>query len=342
MTGAQDVSSLLKSQSTKLSELTASHQSSEETSISFSPSTWRERVSLCYTLPHLAALLSLLTLSIVVVHRLRVEAYRHKEAALLAERCGFTYLVSVNHTSLSDLGHSLKSFNSHFVPLPYKILILHDGLPPVDQGKLQSLSEAPLQFRFLQHIVNRTKHNISLQGPENMIYFWSYLALRQNDYLEDIDFLIRLEPSAVFTRRIRSDFVLSFVAHGLQYAYPSLHRDCSPNVTQSLKELAVSYVGLNGIQPRNVPLWNTILTSHAKSCIPYFNNHFEIINLRFFRTHSGIQDWIRAIETHGGIFHNGWHDGLLRYVTVALYAAPSKTAKYGTDRVPISPTRRRK
>lgn len=342
MIGEQDVSSPLKPGSTELSVITASHQSSAESSISFSPSTWRERASLCYTLPHLAALVSLLTLSVVVAHRLRLEAHRHKEASLFAERCAFTYLVSVNQTNLSDLGHSLKSFNRHFVPLPYRILVLHDGLPPVAQGKLQALSEAPLLFRYLQYTVNRTRHQVGIQGPQNRTHFWSYLALRQNDYLADIDFLIRLEPNTMFTRKISSDFVLSFVAHGMQYAYPSHHQDCKPNVTQSLKELAVSYVDLNGIQPRNVPFWNTILRPSSNSCMPYFNNHFELINLRFFRTHSGVQDWIRAIETHGGVFHNGWHDGLLRYVTVALYAAPSKTVKYGTDLVPVSPIKREK
>ncbi|CAN8072523.1 unnamed protein product [Agarophyton chilense] len=321
------------SASLSLSEKSGLHSST----LSFAQSTWRQRASLCYTLPHLAAFLSILTLCIVIAFRLREEASDQKEALHLSERCAFAYVASVNHTNFSNLGHSLKSFNLHFGPLPYKLLILHDGLPPVEQGKLQSLSEAPVIFRPLQQTFNRTITHIKLETKHNRTRFWSYLALRQNEYLSDIDFLVRLEPHAAFTKKAKYDFVRSFVANRMQYGYASLGRECTPNITQSLRELALTYVELNGIRPRNEQLWNAILKANTDPCIPVFSHHFEIINLRFFRTHSGIQDWIRVLETHGRIFHNDWYDGLLRYATVALYAAPTKTVQYSPDRVPFMP-----
>ncbi|KAI0563763.1 Glycolipid 2-alpha-mannosyltransferase [Gracilaria domingensis] len=317
--------------------LSSSEKSEIQSSSSLGRSTWRQRLSLCYTLPHLAAFLSILSLCVVISYRLRQESLRQQEAPHLAERCAFAYVAAINRTNLKHLGLSLKSFNRHFHPLPYKLLILHDGLPPVEQGKLQSLSEAPVLFRPLQQTLNRTTTHITLETDPNRTRFWSYLALRQNDYLSDIDFLIRLEPRATFASKIKFDFVRSFVANEMQYAYPSLEKECSPNVTKSLRELAASYVELNGIRPRNEQLWSTILKTESNPCMPVFSNHFEVINLRFFRTHSGVQDWIRVVEQHGGVFHNGWYDGLLRYVTVAIYAAPSKTIRYGPERVPFKP-----
>lgn len=310
-------------------------------SASHPESSWRERATLCYTFPHLIAFISVLAVFVFVVHRVRFEDSHEKEAAHLAQRCAFAYLVSVNATNLHNLGISIKSLNRYFKPLPYKLIVLHDGLAPVEQGKLQSLSEAQIIFRSvsdnLDDNVNRTQTNSSLRISQNRARFWNYLALRPVAYLSDVDYLIRLEDSGVFTKPVTSDFVKLFVSSSSQYAYTSLTNDCSYNATNTLKALASSYVELNGFRARNTPLWNSIQNTRNSTCMPVFATHFEIMNLKFFRSHSGLQDWIRVIEAHGGIFHSGWNDGLLRYIAVALYAAAEKTVKYGTLLVPFEP-----
>lgn len=307
-----------------------------------------KRIKIVVTILHLVSLVSIIVLIIYVSIAVRVENARQLRSEDLARRCAFVYLATSNHTDIDNLGFSLQSLNKYFKSdMKYKIVIVHEDIRPVVQGRLQSLSEAPIQFREFQ-LAGPSNLNLSNEVPtftkrstwgyQKMIRFWFYSAIlaeaSTSAPLTDLDYVVRLDSDSAFTGEINRDFIKDFVFSGAQYGYQGIGKDCGENITFGLKELADSYVGLNGISPRSSRLWTSLMSSTSGYCLPKFENHFEIINMRFFRSHAGIQDWIRVVDGNGGIFRHRWGDAVLRFITVALYAAPEKLIKYDQKAIP--------
>lgn len=327
----------------------------EKTDKQFLEESWISRSSIVFTIPHLIALVSLLILGAYVVITIRSETARQQSSDDFARRCAFVYLVASNKTNVDNLGFSLQSLNKYVrVETNYRIMIVHEDIPPVVQGRLQSLSEASLHF-----------HEFNLKGPsdfnnsgtlpihngedarkksQDMIRFWFYSAMlpepSKAGLFAEIDYIVRLDSDYAFTGQISTDFLKDFARSGMQYGYRRIGEECNWNKTYSLRHLAESYVELNGISPRSEDLWNSLVTTKRGECLPKFENYFEVINLRFFKSHSGIQDWIKVVDTNGGIYRDGWDDSVLRFVTVALYAAPEKLVAYETSTIPYSNSQR--
>lgn len=309
---------------------------------------FKERLRIIATIPHVVALAALMLLMGYAAASIRAENARQHEAEDLEKRFAFVYLVTPNVTNVKDLGLSLQSLNKYFkLGLNYRVVIVHEGIPPLVQGRLQSLIEAPLRFREHQlrspRSFNLSKETLSSTNETRWSYqktirFWFHTAVlampSKNGILADLDYIVRLNSDASFTRDISRDFIRAFVISGAQFGYQSIGKECTKNTTNGLKELAASYVELNGITPRSTSLWANVVRPSSGGCVPTFENHFEMINLRFFRSHSGIQDWLRVVDANGGIYRNGWGDAALRYITVALYVAPEKLIRYGFDVIP--------
>lgn len=325
----------------------------ESVSICGGRSCLSERVQTLVTTPHLIALLAFVLLIAYAAVNVRAENARQLKAEGLERRFAFVYLVTPNVTNIQHLKHSLKSLGKHFTPdSNYRIIVVHEGILPSVQGHLQSLIEAPLTFREYQlrgpRSLNLSKETFDSTdeikwGYQNAIRFWFYTAVlampAKNDVLADLDYIVRLDSDTVLTGEISREIVRDFVLSGAQFGYQSIGKECLKNMTYGLKELAESYVELNGITPRSKNLWESVKMAKSGGCIPKFENHFEVINLRFFRSHSGIQDWIRVVDANGGIYRHGWGDATLRYITVALYAAPEKLIRCGVGAVPFKGVR---
>lgn len=308
-----------------------------------------ERIKIVATVPHLVSLVSLIILITYVSIAVRVENARQLRSEDLARRCAFVYLATSNHTDIDNLGFSLQSLNKYFKSdMKYNIVIVHEDIPPIVRGRLQSLSEVPIQFREFQ-LEGPSTLNLSNEVPtftkrstwgyQNMIRFWFYSAMlaeaSESAPFTDLDYVVRLDSDSAFTGEISRDFIKDFIFSGAQYGYHQrIGKDCGENITYGLKELAKSYVELNGISPRSSRLWVSLINSTSGHCLPKFENHFEIINMRFFRSHAGIQDWIKVVDTNGGIFRHRWGDAVLRFITVALYAAPEKLIRYKQEAIP--------
>lgn len=300
------------------------------------------------TFPHLAALCALVILIIYAILNVNAEKARHEEAESMQQRCAFVYLANENRSDIENLKFSLKALNKNFKAAKrYEIVIVHENIPPVVQGKLQSISEARLDFR--AYTLTQPKElNLSDEVPtftrrarwsyQNMVRFWFYTAMfaepTKKGLLSDLDYIVRLDSDSAFTGSIKRDFIREFVVSGAQYGYYRLGQDCRRNMSYGLRELAESYIELNGIKPRSTNLWKKVLETEPGGCIPAFDNHMEVLNMRFFRSHSGIQDWIRLVDSNGGIYKHGWGGAVLRFVTIALYAAPEKLVRYDNESIP--------
>lgn len=311
-------------------------------------SSWRGRAWTFYTIPHALFLVSLIALTVYIAATMRVETSRRQKAHRLTQRCAFVYLAPANYTHIHNLGSSLQSLNRYVrFDTKYKILILHDHIPPVVQGRLQAVSEAPLHFRYvsIQSPMNQTDLLANLTRAEarkvtykNFFRFWFFTAMLNDQgkspFVSDFDYIVRLDHNWAFVAPVKTDFLQDFVQSGAQYGYQKVTKECAVNSTTTLRELVTSYVDMNGITPRSASLWSAIVESPHVQCMPKFETHFEAINLRFFRSHSGIQHWLRAVEANGGIYTNGWRDDVLRYVTIALYAVREKVVQYPADVIP--------
>lgn len=319
---------------------------------------WHSRTKIFLTAPHALFLFTLIVLTVCIIVTVRAETSRQLKSDRLAQRCAFVYLAPANVTNIGNLAASLKSLNSQGkFDFKYKIIIVHENIPPVTQGRLQAVSEAPLQFRHftlrpridITH-TDKTRSNNAVGCDdtkrskklfcEHSARFWFYTAVTNDPIklspLKDIDYVVRLDSNWELKDKVKRDFFNDFVLSGAQYGYyQQIGQDCTPNATTSLKHLATSYVELNGITPRSVNLWTKIAHTPASLCLPYFHPRLEVLNLRFFRSHSGIQDWIRVVDTNGGIYSEGWKDHVLRFITVSLYAAPEKIVRYDTKIIPF-------
>lgn len=379
---------------------------------SVSMSTLRSRATVLMTIPHAIFLVALIVLASFIIATIRAEQSRQRKTDRLAQRCAFVYLVSVNETNTTNLAKSLFSLNKHFkFDFDYKIVIVHDDMPPVMQGRLQAVSEAPLDFRpiILHHVGTNSKdhswssslghsttsttattndtsslsdhqssttssslpaapppyknmtmlsaqqqlrwtymdHVTTLNGEnlqkQHLTRFWFYTACLNDPTrmspLLDFDYIIRLDSDWHFSAPVNRDFLRDFVQSGAQYGYfEKVGKDCTHNSTQPLQQLASSYVELNGITPRSMDLWSQVIkapsSNTAPVCLPLFLPHLEVINLRFFRSHSGIQDLLRVVDANGGIYTHAWKDSVLRFITVSLYAAREKITRYDIKVIP--------
>lgn len=381
---------------------------------SVSMSTWRSRATVLMTIPHAIFLVALIVLASFIIATIRAEQSRQRKIDHLAQRCAFVYLVSVNETNTTDLAKSLASLNKHFrFDFDYKIVIVHDDMPPVMQGRLQAVSEAPLDFRpiILHHVGTNSKdhsswssshghsttttttstttndtssladhqssttssslpaappyNNMSMLSAQQQLRwtyldhvttlneenlqkqhltrFWFYTACLNDPTrmspLLDFDYIVRLDSNWHFSASVNRDFLRDFVQSGAQYGFfEKIGKDCTHNSTQPLQQLASSYVELNGITPRSMDLWSQVIkvpsSNTAPVCLPLFAPQLEVINLRFFRSHSGIQDLLRVVDANGGIYTHAWKDSVLRFITVSLYAAREKITRYDKKIIP--------
>lgn len=339
---------------------------------------WRTRARLFLTIPHSLFVIALIILISFIAVTIRAETSRQAEADRLAQRCAFMYVVAQNDTNISDLQTSIQSLNRHVkFDVKYKIIIAHEDIPPVVQGRLQAVSETSLHFHQIElkpmrdrsdHVdadvdvtqrdgedgTNST-HNVTniptasqmkRRATQHINHFWFHTLLlndaaKTSQPFADIDYVVRMHQGWQFSADIPRDVLKDFVASGAQYGHhEGVGRICGSSCTSdsrisSLKELVTSYVELNGITPRSMQLWAPVIQFPSQHCLPFFNSYFEILNMRFFRSHSGIQDWIRVVDANGGMFGYGWSDRVLRYLTVALYAAPEKITKLDLASVPL-------
>ena len=337
----------------------------EQENISNHQLSFSKRLQICLTLPHGAALLSLIFLFCHVVWIIRLDTITQAESEAFARRCAFVYNAPNNHVNFSRFRKSLTSLNTHFkYNLPYHVIIIHHSIPPVTRGHLQAASEKLISFRHLKQqqrqqqfytvgITNTSafvitdhlsrkleKNSISLvkSNPDTGINNWSliqFIQLCRGHILSDIDYIVQLKTDGIFKSQVKKDFIQTFAQDQYQYAYQTISNECTANKVSNISKLTQSYVELNGIIPRNTHLWLQFSKATNRDCIPKFTGHFQVLNLRFIRSHTGIQDWIRLVEKNHVLFSSPADVGILHFITMALYSVTDKVAKYDSNVVPF-------
>lgn len=294
-----------------------------------------------YSSLHFITGISLLVLIFCGYQMSKADALRFSESKSTLSTA-FVYLASSEPKDLRNLAYSLRSLDENYnLRAGHRVVIVHDSISTSKQHNLQSNFSSHLEFREVSIELPKPlydHYNLSYVEPpfrkrgkwsyQNMCRFWfAALGDTKKTPLGDIDILIRLDTDSAFSLgRIDRDFVADFIGAGRRYGYIRIEKECdmeNGDLAKSLKDMALSYVELNSIRPKSSELWGQVIRQTG-TCIPSFANHFEIMDLRFWRTHQGIQDWRDVVEKNGGIYTHGWGDGQLRFITAAMHVGPAE------------------
>lgn len=263
----------------------------------------------------------------------------------------FVYLAASGDKDISNLRFSLehldKAYNSN---AGHRVVILHDSLNSSVQNLVQNDFPTHLEFREVNLELPkelREKYNLSALTPafskrgkwnyQNMCRFWFSVITGKQSPLSDVDVMVRLDTDSAFSQGlIERDFVADFIGGSRRYGYTKMEKECDVDdkgSAQTLKAMLLQYVKINAIVPKSVDLWNKVLQQEKTKCLSKFENSFEILDLKFWRSHPGVQDWRAVVEKNGGIYRNGWGDGQLRYATVAMHVRQEELVQISKRRL---------
>jgi Glycolipid 2-alpha-mannosyltransferase len=238
----------------------------------------------------------------------------------------FVYLAASDPNDLQNLIYSLRNLDENYnARARRRVVIVHESITSAEQNELQSYFSGHLEFRQVSLDLPEElyeRYNLSSIDPQftkrgkwsyqNMCRFWWFSAMAENSKspLADVDILIRLDTDSAFSLGpIQRDFVQDFIDAKRRYGYIRIQKECDDTagkeLAKSLKQFAVQYVEMNSIRPKSSEFWSRVLRQWHTSCIPSFANHFEIIDLRYWRTHQGMKDWRDVVEKNGGIYTHG-------------------------------------
>ncbi|CAM4979272.1 unnamed protein product [Rotaria socialis] len=93
--------------------------------------------------------------------------------------------------------------------------------------------------------------------------------------------------------------------------------------TMKLKDFALHYQNQTGLIERDPKM---IKNSFKDDAILGYYNNFEIMKISFFLS-PDVRRWVQYIEDTRGIYKYRWGDALLRYLTLAYFAAPGTTLR---------------
>lgn len=263
----------------------------------------------------------------------RVEGHKTNASSSIA----FVYLASSADRDVANLAYSLESLSTNFNAIAgYRVIIVHDGsMNQSIQTDLQSNFPSHIEFRNTSLLIPTEifeQYNLSSADPpftkrgkwnyQNMNRWWYKVFVSEQSPLSDVDVIARMDTDTAFTTPVERDFLADFTLGKKVYAYSRIRKQCT--LVDGLKDMAVEYVEMNSIRPQNNALWSEIVRNKRSPCVPSFANFFEVIDLRFWRTHQGVRGWQEVVDENGGIYRNGWGDGTLRYLTVSMFCREEK------------------
>jgi len=116
-----------------------------------------------------------------------------------------------------------------------------------------------------------------------------------------------------------------FTKEGLMYqtqTVPGFHV-LPYKYTRGLFDITSEYIVANGIEPKNVALWNNVQNHHATyNSLPKWDNTFEIIRKEFM-LRSEVAAYHHFItNVYAGYFYDThWSSEVLRYLTLSIFGA---------------------
>ena len=205
----------------------------------------------------------------------------------------------------------------------YDMIIFHEGnILPDHIEYIQSHSKSTLIFKNVKECGNklafdnsRNQFNMTLCPPtklsnqfpvgyKHMCHFW---CIGLFDYLSDYDYVLRIDEDC-FVDRIDPSVFEEAMNEEVSFAVPLI---CSvldaPEVIVGLDKLLLEFLNTRGFK---MPM--------PYSEIKAPNTNFMLVNLKYFRNHQLVQDFLQEVDNSHGIYSNRWGDapiwGIIIYI----------------------------
>jgi hypothetical protein len=229
---------------------------------------------------------------------------------------------------------------------PADVLIFHDGLAYEQQHKLTQCVEGrkvlfpstdynfetdfPLGFDSDREQPNWYKRE--KWGYHQMIRFW-ITKLWEHPILENYETIMRIDSDSCFQRPLHNEHPLYSNLPGLSSETTVYHANQIAHdedmVVEGFVQFVVDYVHKNNLPIRNPPLWDVLLSSfHQKkndTTAPMVGTNLEVVRISWMQSPE-VMAWHYAVteEEPLGVFRNRWGDAIVRFATMAIFAAPEE------------------
>jgi hypothetical protein len=148
-------------------------------------------------------------------------------------------------------------------------------------------------------------------------FFWRSVFLMPQ--MPNVSAYMRLDGDSCVAGVGRSPFAR--LRGGVVYLRNTRFMDV-PFVCRKLRAFVTDYVKYFGIRPRNSDAWREAFD--GDSVAGYYNN-LEIMDVSFWMR-SEVQHFVQFVDASWGIYSYRWGDAPLRYLALALFAAPREVA----------------
>jgi hypothetical protein len=205
----------------------------------------------------------------------------------------------------------------------YDMIIFHEGnITQEHIDHINKHSKCSLEFRNVKECGNkqafddsRNKVNKELCPPtplsdqfplgyKHMCHFWSIGLF---DYLSDYDYVLRIDEDC-YVDRIDPHTFEEVIESNISFAVPLICNVLdAPEVIVGLDTLLDEFMRSRGLE-MPVP--------YSEVRAP--NTNFMILNLKYFREHKLVQEFLKEVDNSHGIYSNRWGDapiwGIILYI----------------------------
>jgi len=266
-----------------------------------------------------------------------IEPRAHSRAAIVSLITGSEADVKNLCSALTKLQH-LPDVTNTDLPLA-DVIIFHepDDLSVESRAKLSNCTDratkyAEVDFTQFPQGFDPEKEESRWQkrskwGYSQMIRFF-ISGLWQHQVIGGYDFVMRLDADSCWSEISRNDPerpIYPYLPDGVVY---QRHREGKDDgfVCEGLYDFTSNYISTNGIAVANPELWQKFEKTWIEEgkCLGFFNN-FEVTNVPFMQQ-PATREWHEAVTERPpfGVYRHRWGDALVRYLTLALFAPPSR------------------
>ena len=266
-----------------------------------------------------------------------IESRAHSRAAIVSLITGSEADVENLCTALTNLQHLPDVTNAN-LPLA-DVVIFHEpnDLSIVSMAKLSNCTDratqyAEVDFTSFPQGFDPEKEESRWQkrskwGYSQMIRFF-ISGLWQHPVIGGYDSVMRLDADSCWSEisRINPEQpIYPYLPDGVVYQRNRGGKD-GGYVCEGLYDFTSKYISTSGIAVANPELWQKFEKTWIEEgeCLG-FSNNFEITNVQFMQQ-SATREWHEAVTERPpfGVYRHRWGDALVRYLTLALFAPPSR------------------
>lgn len=148
-------------------------------------------------------------------------------------------------------------------------------------------------------------------------------AAFQHPALNDYTYCMKVDIDVIFKENLSKDPFVQMVDQGLNYAYVSQN---SEGHKEGLDDVTRAFIRNNLIRPQSL---HYSLEQDGRLAPNQFLTNVEIIRVEFIRN-SKYMDYVKAVEKVNGFYTQGWEDGLIRSIGLALTTNPSNVGNFAS------------